>query len=55
MFNALIFARLPICPICRAPVSLESAKTDEDGRAVHEDCYVESVKGTAPIIKNQSN
>ena len=29
----------PLCPICRKPVRLESSKTDEDGQAVHEDCY----------------
>jgi len=31
--------RLPICSLCREPVRLEVAKTDEDGHAVHEDCY----------------
>jgi hypothetical protein len=29
-----------LCPVCNKPVSLESAKTDEHGRAIHEDCYV---------------
>jgi len=28
------------CPICDLPVPLETAKTDEWGRAIHEDCYV---------------
>ena len=32
--------RLPRCSICNEPVELETAKTDEDGKAVHEDCYV---------------
>jgi len=27
------------CAICREPVKLEAAKTDEDGHAIHEDCY----------------
>jgi hypothetical protein len=27
------------CCICELPVSLESAKADECGRAVHEECY----------------
>jgi len=31
--------RLPKCKICNEPVELETAKTDEDGKAVHEDCY----------------
>ena len=30
----------PICSICKEPVRLETAKTDENGQAVHEDCYV---------------
>jgi hypothetical protein len=28
------------CRICRNPVLLESAKANEDGHAVHEECYV---------------
>jgi hypothetical protein len=31
--------RLPKCSICNEPVELETAKTDEDGKAVHEECY----------------
>ena len=31
---------LPLCPVCHAPVALEVAKTDENGRAIHEECYV---------------
>lgn len=29
----------PTCPICREPVKLETAKADEDGKPVHEECY----------------
>jgi hypothetical protein len=32
--------RLPNCSICNEPVELETAATDENGKAVHEDCYV---------------
>jgi hypothetical protein len=32
-----------ICAICREPVNLESAKTDDDGNGVHEECYVEKM------------
>jgi hypothetical protein len=32
--------RLPICSLCDEPVEIETAKTDENGDAVHEDCYV---------------
>jgi hypothetical protein len=31
------------CPICHEPVQLLNAKTDEDGRAVHEACYVQQI------------
>lgn len=33
-------SRLIHCPICNEPVSLERCKTDENGRAIHERCYV---------------
>jgi len=28
------------CRLCGSPVSLETSKTDENGQAVHETCYV---------------
>jgi len=31
---------LPLCPVCKKPVSLESAKTDSLGRAIHSECYL---------------
>jgi hypothetical protein len=31
---------LPRCFICKESVNLEVSKTDEYGRAVHENCYV---------------
>lgn len=33
----------PACWMCGNPVALEECKTDEDGQAVHERCYVEKV------------
>jgi hypothetical protein len=35
-------ASLPalICRICGKPLAIESAKTDAEGKAVHEACYV---------------
>jgi hypothetical protein len=30
----------PICDICHKPVKLETSKTDELGKAVHEGCYL---------------
>ena len=29
-----------VCCICAGPLALETSKTDERGKAVHEDCYV---------------
>jgi hypothetical protein len=33
-------ARYPICPLCTEHVELETAMNNQNGRAVHEDCYV---------------
>lgn len=32
--------RTIVCGICAEPVSLETSKTDECGKGVHEECYV---------------
>ena len=32
------------CPLCNQPVPLESAKTDEHGHAIHEECYLLKVR-----------
>src|ERR1700747_1672247 len=32
---------LPVCSICKQLVRLETAKTDENGQPVHEDCYLQ--------------
>lgn len=37
----------PACSICNEPVDLETAKTDECGRAIHENCYV--LKLASPV------
>ena len=36
----LIPQKLPHCPICDKDVPLEVAKTHEEGKAIHEDCYI---------------
>jgi hypothetical protein len=36
-------SRVPVCPICNQPVWLNEAKTDEDGQAIHEGCYVAKI------------
>jgi len=43
VFVASQESALPICPACNRPVPLESAKTDDKGRAIHEECYVHLV------------
>lgn len=39
--NTYLHTTAVTCIFCRNLVSLENAKTDELGRAVHETCYVE--------------
>jgi hypothetical protein len=34
----------PVCSICNRPVKLETSRTDEHGKAVHEGCYLLKVK-----------
>ncbi len=29
-----------VCCVCTIPIPLETSKTDEHGKAVHEECYV---------------
>ena len=42
---------LPICPVCHQPVALEEAKTDEDGAATHEACYVRKLREKDRAVK----
>lgn len=35
---------LVLCAICKKPVALEDTKTDSNGAAVHERCYVMEVE-----------
>lgn len=52
MYNDELFPlQTPICPICRKTVPLNIAKTDEDGNAIHEDCYLVKL-GVAPRAEN---
>jgi hypothetical protein len=37
----------PLCSICEKSVRIETAKADEFGHTVHEDCYVASI--TMPV------
>ena len=40
----------PECAICKKSVKLEESKADENGRAIHEDCYVSSVTENKPPL-----
>jgi len=52
MYNDELFpVQTPICPICRKAVLLNNAKTDEDGAAIHEACYLFKL-GVAPGAEN---
>jgi hypothetical protein len=33
-----------LCKICQEPVDLRASKRDGDGKAVHEQCYLDKVK-----------
>jgi hypothetical protein len=33
------------CTICSQPVPVETAKTDSNGQAIHEECFIVSVTG----------
>jgi hypothetical protein len=37
---------LYFCPICNELIKLETAKTNEDGHAVHDECYLAQISGT---------
>ena len=47
--NDLSSLRAPICSVCNTPVPLSNAKTDEDGSAVHEACYLVKIGVTKPV------
>jgi hypothetical protein len=39
-----VSVKVPLCAVCRKPVDLKTAKTDDSGKAVHEECYVARLK-----------
>lgn len=41
------------CRMCRKPVMIETAKTDWDGQAIHEDCYLTSLTQKSMAAKNR--
>ena len=42
-----LFVSDPLCSICTKPVPLDTAKTDEGGRAIHEECYLQKLQSKA--------
>ena len=37
-FDSVPKTKLVVCALCHKPLDLETAKTDEDGQAVHAKC-----------------
>ena len=42
------------CTICHQPVPVETAKTDGNGRAIHEECYLMSLTADAAATRMNS-
>ncbi|MGE5081554.1 MAG: hypothetical protein ACM3ND_01455 [Acidobacteriota bacterium] len=38
-----------VCDLCKKPVLLEKARINELGKAVHEQCYVQSIRASKPV------
>jgi hypothetical protein len=43
--------RAVACCICAGPIPVETSKTDERGKAVHEDCYVRKMISKSATIR----
>lgn len=41
------------CAICSQPVSVETAKTDSYGKAIHDECFLDSVRGKTAASRTQ--
>jgi anti-sigma regulatory factor (Ser/Thr protein kinase) len=46
---------LPGCSICNSPVPLETSKTDENGQAVHEECYLLKVCAATELLTDRAS
>ena len=42
------------CAICNELVKLETAKTDGDGHAVHDECYLDKISGTIQFSSQEA-
>jgi len=45
---------IPACAICNKPVPLETAKIDEDGQTVHEQCYVLKIQREQGVLRGKA-
>ena len=50
--NSLPSVPAPICAVCHQPVPLNDAKADEDGKAVHEECYLVKLGMSKPPVRS---
>jgi hypothetical protein len=50
-----ILPEQPLCSICNEPVNLRTAKSDENGRAVHEECYIQKITSQQPSSKDKNS
>jgi hypothetical protein len=54
--NLAFKTRFPICSVCNEPVELDTAKVDEVGNAIHEECFVANIsirKATTLSLKER--
>ena len=42
------------CQLCQQPVMLETARINEHGKAVHEECYFNALKSAKPPAPQNS-
>jgi hypothetical protein len=53
---AMAFPESPfLCCLCCDPVDLRTAKTDEYGKAIHEECYVLRMRMTRGMLWSSEN
>ena len=44
-----------ICHFCQQTVDVASACTDEQGKAVHSDCYAKAIMDSIPLIADEES
>jgi hypothetical protein len=46
-------SRSPMCVICNEPVDPRTAKTNDEGQPVHEECYAMKMKNNPPTENSE--